>query len=931
MNNTLSTKTLYSLLSSWSSFHESAIKIADDDSLEPIEVSGLKGSLSSFFVKQIIERLKVNKIHITQYTATNADSQGKMPSTDFVVIVPTQKEADEIQTDFETAFDACEVEIHQLPWWGMLAYRPAAKGSSVFGERAGVLAKLSTRSSSSLNNIVPRIFIITERSLLTPVPPPSYTRKLTFSLRKGQQFDPEQIVSKLTDEGYIRVPRVGMKGELALRGEVLDIFMPDEDLATRIVFDFDKIEQIKTFDVATQSTKESLDFITVYPMKEVVWTEELAEKLETILSKEDKGGIVNNFADYDEKKRTGTLNSNQSLAKQVLEEETYDLSLGKKSKNKQTNNRSLDKIQENDETNERSLDKSQEDNTTHDRSLNKSIENDVTNDRSLDSKNNSNIHLALTDDARNEKERILTELEVNHESEGEELFYGILWDKQYSVLDYIAQNTYIFCYDYDRLCNAQRLLENEYNGSYRIARQTLPVLTPDFMLFNFKKTLSSNGKSILFRTLEDDTEKLDAKQDSTENKQGSLENISKDKNHLYIQCEAPQSYFGNINYLKEQMSSLQNDGWQIFVFADNVNQALRIEEILKSFTAPEDKDLTPLRISGQAISQGFSIADEKILVVQENEIFGRKRQIPKSIRKAKSAVIDNFVELNPGDYVVHVNYGIGLFKGIERVKSLGTERDYIKLEYADEEFAFVPIEQVNMVQRYIGSETEKPHLDRIGSKSWSARKAKVQKTVEELAEKLIDLYSKRKASRGYSFPKDTEWQSAFEAAFPYEDTPDQVTVTQEIKEDMEKDVPMDRLVCGDVGYGKTEIAMRAAFKAVMGGKQVAFLAPTTILAEQHYETCMERFKNFPVHIAEMSRFVPPAKQKIIKEKLKAGGVDILIGTHKILQKDIVFKDLGLLIIDEEQRFGVKDKEKLKVMKTNIDCLAMSATPIPRTL
>ncbi|MBR0126057.1 MAG: transcription-repair coupling factor, partial [Treponema sp.] len=282
-------------------------------------------------------------------------------------------------------------------------------------------------------------------------------------------------------------------------------------------------------------------------------------------------------------------------------------------------------------------------------------------------------------------------------------------------------------------------------------------------------------------------------------------------------------------------------------------------------------------------------------------------------------------------YVVHVNYGIGLFKGIERVKAMGTERDYIKLEYAGEEFAFVPIEQVNMVQRYIGSENEKPRLDMIGSKSWSARKAKVQQKVEEIAHKLIDLYSKRTASRGYPFPKDGEWQSAFEAAFPYEDTPDQFAATQDIKADMEKAVPMDRLVCGDVGYGKTEIAMRAAFKAVMGGKQVAFLAPTTILAEQHYENCKERFKNFPVQIAQLSRFVPPAEQKKTLQKLREGQVDILIGTHKILQKDVVFKDLGLMIIDEEQRFGVKDKEKLKVIKTNIDCLALSATPIPRTL
>ena len=236
-----------------------------------------------------------------------------------------------------------------------------------------------------------------------------------------------------------------------------------------------------------------------------------------------------------------------------------------------------------------------------------------------------------------------------------------------------------------------------------------------------------------------------------------------------------------------------------------------------------------------------------------------------------------------------------------------------------------------MVQRYVGNAGNAPHLDTLGSKAWENRKNKVKQAVEDLAGKLIDLYSRRKAAHGFPFPKDTEWQTMFEAAFPYEDTDDQITVTEEIKKDMESASPMDRLVCGDVGYGKTEIAMRAAFKAVMGGRQVAFLAPTTILAEQHYETCIERFKNFPVRIAQMSRFVPPKEQKETLKKLKDGQIDILIGTHRIIQKDVVFKNLGLMIIDEEQRFGVKDKEKLKVLRNNIDSLALSATPIPRTL
>ena len=424
-------------------------------------------------------------------------------------------------------------------------------------------------------------------------------------------------------------------------------------------------------------------------------------------------------------------------------------------------------------------------------------------------------------------------------------------------------------------------------------------------------------RCIKFRTLFTEKDTL-LESDKTKNSSPLLE----------LTAEPPQSYFGNINYLKDELSKMQADGWTVCVFADNANQSVRIREILKPFVEAETY---PLQIYATAISEGFVVADIKLRVIQENEIFGRKKYVQKSLQKAKSQVIDTFVELNPGDYVVHVNYGIGLFKGIERVKAFGNERDYIKLEYAGEEFVFVPIEQVNLVQRYIGNEGEKPALDRIGSKAWENRKNKVRKAVEDLAQKLISLYSKRKAAKGFPFPRDTEWQTTFEAAFPYEDTPDQITVTEEIKADMEKPVPMDRLVCGDVGYGKTEIAMRAAFKAVMGGKQVAFLAPTTILAEQHYETCIERFRNFPVKIACLSRFVTPGEQKKILKALGEGAIDILVGTHRIIQKDVEFKNLGLMIIDEEQRFGVKDKERLKEFKNNIDCLAMSATPIPRTL
>jgi transcription-repair coupling factor (superfamily II helicase) len=509
--------------------------------------------------------------------------------------------------------------------------------------------------------------------------------------------------------------------------------------------------------------------------------------------------------------------------------------------------------------------------------------------------------------------------------EGEELFYPVAFDRPYSVLDYLEwaeregtePPSTVFFLDYDRQANAQESLEREYLGLYRKLRGSLertmgdeagsnPLLCevpePSRELFRFTELSRARERRLSFRTIHGEDALASGR--------------------LTIACDPPRSFFGNIVYLKEELANLAKDGWKIHVFAESENQALRVGEILKDLPL----DIIPLNLSS-----GFGLPDLKTIVIQENEIFGRRRHIPKSVKHAKSSVIDTFVELNPGDYVVHVNYGIGQFKGIERVRALGNERDYIKLEYAEEETVFIPIEQVNLVQRYIGNEGDAPRLDRLGSKSWENRKNKVKKSVEDIAQRLIDLYSRRKAARGFAFPKDGEWQTAFEAAFPYEETDDQLTVSAEIKADMEKPEPMDRLVCGDVGYGKTEVSMRAAFKAVMGGKQVAFLAPTTILAEQHFDTLTERFQKFPVRIAQLSRFVGPADQKKTLERVAKGEVDILVGTHRVIQKDVKFKDLGLMIIDEEQRFGVKDKERLKEMRSNIDSLAMSATPIPRTL
>lgn len=815
--NTLSPNYIYQKLSEWVSFKSSSDIISKFETKFPIELSGLQGSLSSYFIKCFTEVNKSKWANVIQYRTSGYNSKAMEQrvftrgALDVLIVVQNERDAINLKSDLNTLFADLDVTI--IPNWGTLAYRPATPGSLIYGQRAGALAKIVSKSLNPAESLKlePRIFIIPQKVFQTPLADPEYTKSLLFFLTKGQNIDTVKIAEKLTKIGYTRVPKVSVRGEFSLRGEVLDIFLPEAESANRIIFDFDTIENIKTFDPITQTTLKSQDKLLIYPMKEVIWTDELLSTL-----------------------------------KEKLNEE---------------------------------------------------------------SESTNTIKIPFTEQAKLFKEKMLSELSQNGYSEGEELFYPVLWNKQYSILDYFDENTTVFFYDFDRLQNAQENNNRENMGMYKKARTELPVLPPNEISFEFDQLLNKIERKIELKTILTDKKEQEITQ-------------------IQIEAEPSQSYFGNFNYLKEELENLQKDGWDIFIFADNENQALRIEEILKEYTRTDNN---PVHVFGSAISEGFSIPEIKLKVIQENEIFGRKKYIPKSIHKAKSQVIDTFVDLNPGDFIVHVNYGIGLFKGIERVKAMGNERDYIKLEYADEEFIFVPIEQVNLVQRYIGNEGEAPHLDRIGSKAWENRKSKVKKAVEDLAQKLIDLYSRRKAARGFPFPKDTEWQTTFEAAFPYEDTPDQITVTKEIKEDMEKPVPMDRLVCGDVGYGKTEIAMRAAFKAVLGGKQVAFLAPTTILAEQHYETCLERFNNFPVKIAHMSRFVTPAEQKKILKKLQEGQIDILVGTHRIIQKDVIFKNLGLMIIDEEQRFGVKDKEKLKELKNNIDCLAMSATPIPRTL
>jgi transcription-repair coupling factor (superfamily II helicase) len=328
---------------------------------------------------------------------------------------------------------------------------------------------------------------------------------------------------------------------------------------------------------------------------------------------------------------------------------------------------------------------------------------------------------------------------------------------------------------------------------------------------------------------------------------------------------------------------------------------------------------------------GFEYPSIGLAVVTDKELFAQdKKKRRKGKRDKNAQKIESFTDLRVGDYIVHDNHGIGVFKGIEQVVTDGRSRDYLKLEYADGGHLYVQTSQMDVVQKYIGGAAN-AKLSKLGGADWVKAKARARKAIEILAQDLIDLYAKRQASQAYIYGQDTVWQTEFESMFPYEETDDQITAIEDVKKDMESTRIMDRLICGDVGYGKTEIAIRAAFKAVQDNKQVAFLVPTTILAQQHYLNFKSRMKDYPVAIERLSRFQTKKEQGITVKNLEKGAADIVIGTHRLLSKDVRFKDLGLVIVDEEQRFGVSHKEKLKALKSDVDVLTLTATPIPRTL
>jgi transcription-repair coupling factor (superfamily II helicase) len=390
-------------------------------------------------------------------------------------------------------------------------------------------------------------------------------------------------------------------------------------------------------------------------------------------------------------------------------------------------------------------------------------------------------------------------------------------------------------------------------------------------------------------------------------------------------------FAGQLKPFIEHVDKLTSQGEDLTIVS---RQSPRLQELWKEHS-PFDSADQKLTFYDASLSEGFTFTaptQKPLHLLTDGEIFGWRRpelrQRPHAVAEAPEAA---YADLEPGDWVVHVDYGVGRFTGLVQRSVEGIEREYLAVEYAEGDQLFVPVYQADRLTRYIGPDAHPPTPTRLGSPEWRTTKSRVKEAVEEVAQDLLELYARRSVVEGHAFASDAPWQKELEASFPYIETQDQLRVIAEVKQDMETHKPMDRLICGDVGYGKTEVALRAAFKAVMDGRQVAILVPTTVLAQQHYHTFRQRLAPFPVEVEMLSRFRTPQQQKDILQKLLQGNVDIIIGTHRLLQGDVQFKDLGLLIIDEEQRFGVTHKETLKKMRTEVDVLTLTATPIPRTL
>lgn len=737
-----------------------------------------------------------------------------------IIVTFHEQKAKELYEEYQF-FDP---NVVYYPAKDVLFYQADIRGNLLTAQRIAALKAIREQAGVTL--------ITTFDALMNTMTPPEKIWDSVLCIAAGDEVQLEQITEQLVCMGYEKEYQVQGCGQFAVRGGILDIFPLTEEQPVRIELWGDEVDTIRTFDVESQKSIDSIDEIAIYPACELVLSD-------------------------------GELQAGIERLKQEAERVSDELYAEMK-----------------------------------------------------------------TEEAYRVKTHALELAEQWGEYcvyAGMDAYLSYFTEEKTCLLDFFAkEDTTIFFDELGRCAERGQQTEVEFQESMK-QRLAMGYILPGQMneLFMQKEIMGKLGAFSCIAVAALDVKSYGMKANA----------------QFTVHVKSVSAYNSSFELLVKDLQRYRKNGYRIILLSGSRSRARRLSEDLLSeglnsfYTEDYDHELFPgqIMVCYGKVKRGFEYPILPFAVITDTDIFGAEKKKKKRRRTYEGEKIQQFTDLTVGDYVVHENHGLGIYRGIEKIEVDKKVKDYIKIEYSGGSNLYILATQLELIQKYAGKDAKKPKLNKLGGQEWTKTKNRVHGAVRQIAQDLIKLYAEREEKNGFVYGPDTVWQREFEELFPFEETEDQILAIEATKRDMESTKIMDRLICGDVGYGKTEIAIRAAFKAVQENKQVAYLAPTTILAQQIYNTFAQRMKDFPVRVDLLCRFRTPAEQKKTIEDVKKGRVDIVVGTHRLLSKDVAYKDLGLLVIDEEQRFGVTHKEKIKQMKTNIDVLTLTATPIPRTL
>jgi len=817
----------------------------------------------------VTETVESQKWHLTAalLTATNRPA---------LVIAPSELKAKAIYEDLYYFFrESCSI----YPSRDMIFYAADVKSVDITRQRLRVLDKIVTHPQP--------IIILSAEALLDCMVPPAIFHANKLALSVGDIAEPEAVIRKLSQMGYERSNLVEGPGQFALRGGILDIYPAVAKYTTPVI---------------ASEAKQSRDNESPGLLRS---------------ARNDEGSLARNNEGSRNDDELHDLTEGQALRLEFFGDDIDSI-------------RIVDALSQRSIENATSFELYPVREMVFDaptlRAAIKKIEKSLKAQlATLESKSLKKESQTLKDTIGETLDRWTSTSTSQALSISADAFFPFFYETNTNLIDYLPKNTLVILDEPNPIALHMETVNSEYTDSIShrlMAGRMLPEQTGVMLTWPQALHKTQAFSRLLLSSMTQNLKEFDPPPPIT---------------------QIPARTAGPLRHkpseLKQDLSALLNRGYRIAIMAGPRRHGQQLADaitdlgLLARYTdSLRGTNLQPnlITVTRGVLSTGFEYPDLKLAVITDKELFTQEKTRRRKHRKQKNAEkISHFSDLRIGDHIVHDNHGIGIFKGIEQIVSDGLSRDYLKLEYSDGGNLYVQTSQMEQIQKYIGGENAK--LSKLGGADWAKAKARARQAVEILAQDLINLYAKRMAAKAHEYSTDTVWQTEFEANFPYTETDDQLSAIEDVKRDMESPKVMDRLLCGDVGYGKTEVAIRAAFKAVQDNKQVAYLVPTTILAQQHYQTFAKRMKDYPITVERLSRFQTKKEQQIAIKNLEKGMSDIVIGTHRLLSKDVKFKDLGLIIVDEEQRFGVGHKEKLKEMRADVDVLTLTATPIPRTL